>query len=207
MLQLLQFILGLHTSLFRLYIYKYRISFWHCVWVIFNCNKCNTATELVETDWDRIPWNADGYWASHTFGCQWSGRVFAAETAAPQFIWGSKTPILCVKIASFLIKLLCSGCFFLSFYLCKNRILSWFFRAKILCNLAKLSTKFRNKHRLFCYSATVATVHFGVIHTPFWSWKKRGFIIKMLRSSWFFSLLFGQKRDIFRNFTPEIGKK
>ena len=44
------------------------------------------------------------------------------------------------------------------------------FSHKILCNLAKLSTKFRNKHRLFCCSAAVAAVHFEVIHTPFWSY-------------------------------------
>ena len=44
------------------------------------------------------------------------------------------------------------------------------FSHKILCNLAKLSTKFRNRHRVFCCSAAVAAVHFGVIHIPFLSY-------------------------------------
>ena len=58
----------------------------------------------------------------------------------------------------------------------------------------------------FCYSATVATVHFGVKNTHL-GVKTANFHIKMPCFGWFFVSSFCEKRDVFRDFSPEIGKK
>lgn len=113
-------------------------------------------------NWQKTSKNKQKYHPNQekSWGC------FATVLQLLQFISGLYTPILCVKIASFLIKLHCSGWFF-SLFICVKIEFCRDFSREILCNLAKLSTKFRNRHRVFCYSATV---HFEVIHIPFLSY-------------------------------------